>query len=340
MKKTLYILILIIVIIFAFSSCENKEHFHEFSEWAITENASCTVEGIKERTCFCGETEIEKIEITPCDFVDEICTMCKNKKGTSEGLLIENTGYGYAVVIGIGSCADAEIIIPNYFEGIPVERIGSESFRKCQTITSVVMGDNVKFIDESSFEHCTNLISITISDSVFSIGDKAFQYCTSLVNIQTSNDNRFMVGDSAFQGCTSLAQLPLSNIISIGVSSFHGCTALPSTLYFPESFSGAIGDGAFAFCTSIETIVFSNGITKIGNNAFDYCTNLENIHFGESLHTIGTDAFPSSSLVEQYPILSNLKATYALSEAHWKGLVSNYGFIGKITYNQPKPDMP
>ncbi len=44
------------------SACGKEKHEHAFSEWQITKNATCTVEGEKQRTCSCGETETEAIE--------------------------------------------------------------------------------------------------------------------------------------------------------------------------------------------------------------------------------------------------------------------------------------
>lgn len=39
-------------------------HTHSYGEWNVTQNATCTEEGIKVRTCECGKQETEKIPVT------------------------------------------------------------------------------------------------------------------------------------------------------------------------------------------------------------------------------------------------------------------------------------
>ena len=41
---------------------ENEEHTHEFGEWVVIKEATETEEGLKEKTCKCGEKETETIE--------------------------------------------------------------------------------------------------------------------------------------------------------------------------------------------------------------------------------------------------------------------------------------
>ena len=81
MKKSVWIaLLLMLVCIFSFSACDsetqaqnnnpantsgdNETHIHTFSEWIITKNATCTVNGEQERSCSCGKKESQSIEVT------------------------------------------------------------------------------------------------------------------------------------------------------------------------------------------------------------------------------------------------------------------------------------
>ena len=335
-KKLLFIFVLVLAAVCVFASCG---HEHEWSDWQIISNSDCKTEGEKSRDCSCGANELQTVEVVPCDFIDDVCSMCKNKKGTSEGLLMENRDTS-AVVLGIGACTDTEIVIPDYFEGLPVRRIKDEAFKGCKNITSVVMGDNITHIDSSAFENCTGLTNVTISDSVFYIGTAAFKKCSFLVDIRFNGDNLAIVGDSAFEGCVRLTQVPLSNIADIGAFAFKNCIALPSLLYFPESFGGSIGDNAFEGCSGIKTVVCSNRLEKIGQYAFKSCNLLESVYFGEGLSKIGKDAFPESPLASLDPSLSGVSATYPLSKTRWNVNVINYGFTGTITFEQPKPSMP
>ena len=59
MKKL--ILVLLLVLTFGLIACE-EPHTHEYGEWVVVKEATEAEEGLKERTCECGEKESEKIE--------------------------------------------------------------------------------------------------------------------------------------------------------------------------------------------------------------------------------------------------------------------------------------
>ena len=66
MKKTVIFITLILALIMCMASCDslpflnsNSEHAHEFSEWSISKNPTCTEDGVKVRYCSCGEKQSE-----------------------------------------------------------------------------------------------------------------------------------------------------------------------------------------------------------------------------------------------------------------------------------------
>ena len=67
LMKRLLVLLLASMMLFAFVACDDNTptpapHEHEFGEWTITKEATCTEEGVKTRTCKgCSETETEAI---------------------------------------------------------------------------------------------------------------------------------------------------------------------------------------------------------------------------------------------------------------------------------------
>ena len=56
--KRLVFPLLILACCFSLGGCG---HNHEFSEWVVTKEVSCTTDGERTRTCACGETETEVI---------------------------------------------------------------------------------------------------------------------------------------------------------------------------------------------------------------------------------------------------------------------------------------
>ena len=75
------------------------EHIHEFGEWKTTKEASCTEDGLKERSCSCGERETETIPakghsfgeweiVSEADYANEglkerVCSVCGEKESES-----------------------------------------------------------------------------------------------------------------------------------------------------------------------------------------------------------------------------------------------------------------
>ena len=93
MKKIVIFITLILALIMCITSCnkkqntdQNSEHTHEFSEWFITQNATCSNDGVQVRYCACGEKQNETVpklshKVVIDAVVDPTCT----KIGLTEG---------------------------------------------------------------------------------------------------------------------------------------------------------------------------------------------------------------------------------------------------------------
>lgn len=58
MKKIFLISTLLLILICVMTSCSHK---HQWSEWQVSKAATCTQDGLKERSCSCGEKETQTI---------------------------------------------------------------------------------------------------------------------------------------------------------------------------------------------------------------------------------------------------------------------------------------
>ena len=67
----------------------------------------------------------------------------------------------------------------------------------------------------------------------------------------------------------------LDGVTSIGEGAFADCSSLTS-IVIPESVT-SIGEWAFDYCSSLTSIVIPESVTSIGEGAFAYCSSLENI---------------------------------------------------------------
>ena len=122
-------------------------------------------------------SDYEKHSIAVWDSAD-------NSESDSESLAytLNDDGTSYSVS-GIGTCTDTDIVIPDYYNGLPVTSIGESAFSVCSNITVVTIGNNITSIGMGAFIGCGNLIDVTIPDSVTYIGDYAFSGCDNLANI-------------------------------------------------------------------------------------------------------------------------------------------------------------
>ncbi len=87
-------------------------------------------------------------------------------------------------------------------------------FWGCSKLKTVILPDDLAFIDSYQFVYCSSLTDISIPASVKSIGERAFNYCTSLEEI-TIPAKVTSIGDNAFsysglKKITSLMPTPCS----------------------------------------------------------------------------------------------------------------------------------
>ncbi|MCD8309353.1 MAG: leucine-rich repeat domain-containing protein, partial [Clostridia bacterium] len=101
----------------------------------------------------------------------------------SNSLLYTLSDDGESYIVSIGYCTDTDIVIPSTHNNKPVTAIAEYGFYWCDTIESVVIGNNVTSIGYAAFSWCVSLTSITIGSSVTAIGSYAFEYCTSLTSV-------------------------------------------------------------------------------------------------------------------------------------------------------------
>ncbi len=112
-----------------------------------------------------------------------------------------------------------EIKIPN-----TITEIQNGQFLGFDTLTSVVIGENVKSIGDSAFEALPLLESVTIGSEVKYVGENAFNGCSALKTVTLAENSKLEeIGENAFYGC-SMEELVLSgNLKKIGMGAFYEC---------------------------------------------------------------------------------------------------------------------
>ena len=214
---------------------------------------------------------------------------CGQKKPT-EGLIFEITYYDSAYkVMGITDSTISDIVIPKYYNGLPVIEIDYEAFKGNRNIKTVYLPSTIKTIGQSAFDGCKNLESITLSEGLEVIGNFAFSDCVDLTEILLPQSLK-EIGSFAFVDCTALNNVDLpTNLAILGAAAFQSCSSLDK-IEIPITIKG-IESNTFAFCSSLTSIKLHGEITYIGEQAFYCCDSLTEFSLPTSVEWIGESCF-------------------------------------------------
>lgn len=291
MKRTTLVILLLAMLVvscFAFTAC----HEHEFGDWTVTKQPTCTQAGSKERVCECGKKQREVIDtIGPHGFQETgVCQYCQLDlndiliKRYGMSATADDNVYGYVVsgpngdyeayIIGTGAMMDYTLNkapfstdgydIKNVYISNGVTRIGKWVFQDCTSLANIIIPSSVTSIGTGVFLGCTSLTSITIPSSVTKIPDSMFYDCTSLKNITIPSSIK-SIDNYAFFRCTNLTNVTIGEgVTSIGFRTFEGCTSLTSVT-IPKSVT-CIESQAFSDCSRLASITIEGSPEICGYN--------------------------------------------------------------------------
>ena len=225
------------------------------------------------------------------------------------------------------------LVLPAYYNGLPVTQISSYAFQSYTNLISVDLSKCIKLtsIGLYAFRDCSELTSITLPSSLISIGGNAFDNCSGLTSI-TLPRGLTSIGYGAFYGCYALAEVynlssltitvgssdnghvgyyaavvytdtnTVGSIQTIGNMRYYengtdfiavGPTSIDVTSVTLDSKTTAIKNFAFDHCEALTSIDLPAGVTSIGNSAFNECTRLTSITLPSSVKSIGNGVFSS-----------------------------------------------
>ena len=294
LKNITYILF-VIVIMFVFTSCNNKCK-HKETMWIVDVKATCTENGSKHEECtICHEKlDTKVIEALGHDLVhhekeDPTCTK-KGHKACDTCTRCDYTTYEELPKLG------------HIYEGGLCTRCGSEltSSDLLYELTSDNTGYIVTGLDYSKYD--INAIKIIIPSEykglpVIGIKKDAFIGREEIKKIFLP-DTITYIGKSAFEGCNNLTSMTLPFIGNGSDKTHFGYIFGTDNEYVPTSLKEvvitggtSIGGSAFVGCASLTSIVIPNSVTSISSSAFYGCTSLTSITIPNSVTSIGVAAF-------------------------------------------------
>ncbi len=251
----------------------------------------------------------------------------------------------------------------NAFNGC--ESLTSVTFGKNSQLTSIGPG---------AFNYCHSLESITIPASVTSIGEWAFVECYRLVevwnlsklNITAGSEDNGYVGYYAkrvetepsesyvytdengyviyydgkvkalinYTGNETKLTIP-DDITELNCFALSDCYNITSVTFGENSQLTSIGDGAFNWCESLESITIPDSVTSIGDGAFNWCESLESITIPDGVISIGDWAFCCCAKLTSITIPDGVKSigNYAFEECTALEIITIPGSVLSIGDN-------
>lgn len=180
-----------------------------------------------------------------------------------------------------------------------VVEIADAAFYRCDSLRSVVLGENLSIIGDSAFFECDSLASVTMSNNVTEIGNYAFYNCCKLSSIYLSNRLK-RIGTSAFAVCSGLTSITIpASVETIKGNPFFGCTGLTSiqvesgnTKYDSrENCNALINTETNTLIVGCDNTVIPSGVKIIAIKAFYDCKGLTSVTIPSSVDSISSMAF-------------------------------------------------
>ncbi len=245
----------------------------------------------------------------------------------SEGLDFEDRGVYYAVV-GLGTCTDKTVVIPDTYYDKPVKVIGTEAFsdgmnsKEDTTAKTIIIPNSVVAIEEYAFGG-EYVESVSISASVSSIGKYAFAGAIDLKSINVDEDNK---NYKSVNG----------NLYSKDGKEFIAYAAgKTDTVFAIEPGVERIEDGAVLCAFNLQDITIPEGVTSIGEYAFAYCVGATNLVVPDSVTDCSASFFTgySDSMLQTVKLGKGFSVQSKGQYDEWTNVYEWFDFIfGDLQY--------
>ncbi|MCD8208369.1 MAG: leucine-rich repeat protein [Bacteroidales bacterium] len=199
--------------------------------------------------------------------------------------------------------------------------LGDYAFNKTGLITAYV--PNVSTIGTNVWRECTTIKTVVFAEGASQMGNFCFYGCTALESIEIPNSFTSF-GEHTLQGCSSLTTVVFPETMkSIGMYMFYQDYAL-TTVNIPNSVT-SIGTYTFYQCTSLESITLSSSLTTLDSYVFGGCSALMSVTIPASVTTLKEQTFVNCTALESVTfedVTSNTMQTTSLPNNYFQGCSS------------------
>lgn len=255
-------------------------HTHTWNSGVVTTPPTETSTGVKTYTCTgCGATRTEILDKLPHTHKwDE-------GKVTKEATFDSTGTYTYTCT-GCGTTKTEEIPILTTANGKCGDNVFWSYDDTTKTLTLSGTGPTYNYSDRSgpfagNIDH--RVKTVVISPGITTIGDGLFGHFWSATSVSIPTSVEY-IGSYAFCQWSSITSI-----------------TIPSKIIGDRAFGESIGGGP-------QTVILTEGVSKIGNGAFDGCPNLRYLYIPKSLKDFNEDSLDWYWLKEIW---------YAGSESDW-----------------------
>lgn len=291
------------------------EHTHDWGEWTVVQEPTCTREGQRQRVCKSDSSHVETEAIAALGHdlvgVPEQPATC-TEEGHTAYKQCSRCWYteGYNILRPAGhSALENDWCRDDYFHW-QICSVCGEQFNKdeheyshlcvCGLESDYTLGLHFKLLYDGTYEVSKGQATDTVlkipaiyhGSDVSSVATAAFRMydCTEVI----LPDSITTIGINAFQYC-SLSKITLSNnLTEMGDYAFSDCDNLVS-VDIPASLK-EIPFHAFYRCIALSSVTLHEGLEVIGASAFGVCRSLSSISIPTTVTEIGSSAFASSGL--------------------------------------------
>ncbi len=165
-------------------------------------------------------------------------------KKASVGLEFQSNGDGTCTWIGLGSCTDTEIIVPEKNGDNTVVSVGKEIIRNNEGITKITLPDTVKILEDFAFAYNDSILEIDFGKGLETIGESAVAYCRNLKKASLPNGLK-TIEKGAFTSDEALEEI-----------------IIPESIEF-------VGTSAFSFTKSVKKISIPSTMNEF--HSTDFC---------------------------------------------------------------------
>lgn len=180
-----------------------------------------------------------------------------------------------------------------------VSEIGNAAFWGCDSLTSIVLSDDIRKIGWGAFGRCSALKEWVVSPAhpyfksdgtaLFTKDGRKLIACPGAAGEYRVPDGVTALGVNAFTAAPLTSVILPKGLTRIEAEAFYDCRSLVSVVLPEEAVE--IEDWAFDCCCSLKFFTIPKGVTAIHVGTFYGCSSLTSIVIPEGVTRIGQKAF-------------------------------------------------